>query len=135
MVGVAQLAKLLGVSMGLTVEPGNTHDGNHMLRAFGQVRVDLSEGSTMIFEAGANNKAVLDTIVEDGKHYLTRKHFNKSDDAILSRFSEDTWECIDAEKGEYCFKKIFPSRVNTTSSPGISAIWRRRGSRRERGRI
>ena len=51
-------------------------------------------------------------MVEDGKHYLTRKRFNKSDDAILARFCEDTWECIDAEKGEYCFKKVFPSRVN-----------------------
>ena len=66
----------------------------------------------MIFDAGANNKTVLDTIVEDGKHYLTRKRFNRSDDAILAGFSEDAWECIDAEKGEYCLKKIFPSRVN-----------------------
>ena len=112
MVGVAQLAKPLGVPIGLTVEPGNTHDGRHMLRTFGQVRNDLSEGSTMIFDAGANNKTVLDTIVEDGKHYLTRKRFNRSDDAILAGFSEDAWECIDAEKGEYCLKKIFPSRVN-----------------------
>ena len=112
MVGVAQLAKPLGVPIGLTVEPGNTHDGRHMLRTFGQVRNDLSEGSTMIFDAGANNKTVLDTIVEDEKHYLTRKRFNRSDDAILAGFSEDAWECIDAEKGEYCLKKIFPSRVN-----------------------
>lgn len=99
MVGVAQQAKPLGVPIGLTVEPGNTHDGRHMLRTFGQVRNDLSEGSTMIFDAGANNKTVLDTIVEDGKHYLTRKRFNRSDDAILAGFSEDAWECIDAEKG------------------------------------
>lgn len=112
MAGVAQLAKPLGVPIGLTVEPGNTHDGRHMLRTFRQVRNDLSEGSTMIFDAGANNKTVLDTIVEDGKHYLTRKRFNRSDDAILAGFSEDAWECIDAEKGEYCLKKIFPSRVN-----------------------
>ena len=54
----------------------------------------------------------MDTIVEDGKHYLTRKRFNRSDDAILAGFSEDAWECIDAEKGEYCLKKILPSRVN-----------------------
>ena len=112
MVGVAQQAKPLGVPIGLTVEPGNTHDGRHMLRTFGQVRNDLSEGSTMIFDAGANNKTVLDTIVEDGKHYLTRKRFNRSDDAILAGFSEDAWECIDAEKGEYCLKRVFPSRVN-----------------------
>ncbi len=95
MIGVAQLAKPLGVPIGLTVMPGNIHDG-----------------STMIFDAGANNKAVLDTIVEDSKHYLTRKRFNKSDDAILAGFSEETWACIDAEKGEYCLKRVFPSRVN-----------------------
>ena len=106
MVGVAQPSKPLGVPIGLTVEPGDTHDGDHMMRTFGQVRNDLSEGSTMVFDAGANNKAVLDTIVEDGKHYLTRKRFNKSDDTILAGFSEDSWECIDAEKGEYCFKKV-----------------------------
>ena len=112
MVGVAQLAKPLGVPIGLTVMPGNTHDGKHMLETFSQVREDLTDGSTMIFDAGANNKAVLDTIVEDSKHYLTRKRFNKSDDAILAGFSEETWECIDAEKGEYCLKRVFPSRVN-----------------------
>ena len=43
----------------------------------------------MIFGVGANSKTVLDTIVKDGKHYLARKRFNKSDDAILARFSED----------------------------------------------
>ena len=41
----------------------------------------------------------MDTIVEDGKHYLTRKRFNRSDGAILAGFSEDTWECIDADRG------------------------------------
>ena len=51
-------------------------------------------------------------IVEDSKHYLTRKRFNKSDDAILAGFSEETWECIDAKKGEYCLRRVFPSRVN-----------------------
>ena len=111
-IGVAQLAKPLGVPIGLTVMPGNTHDGKHMLETFGQVREDLTDGSTMIFDAGANNKTVLDEIVEDSKHYLTRKRFNKSDDAILAGFSEETWECIDAEKGEYCLKRTFPSRVN-----------------------
>ena len=90
-VGISKLAKPLGVPIGLTVMPGNTHDGKHMLETFGQVREDLPEGSTMIFDAGANNKTVLDTIVEDGKHYLTKKRFNRSDDAILAGFSEDMW--------------------------------------------
>ena len=86
MVGVAQLAKPLGVPIGLTIMPGNTHDGKHMLETFSQVREDLTDGSTMIFDAGANNKDVLDTIVEDSKHYLTRKRFNRS---FVSRFYDN----------------------------------------------
>ena len=89
-IGVAQLAKPLGVPIGLLVMPGNTHDGKHMLETFGQVHENLTDGSTMIFDAGANNKTVLDTIVKDSKHYLTRKRFNKSDNVILARFSEET---------------------------------------------
>ena len=77
MVGDARLAKPLGVPIGLTVEPGNTHDGKHMMRTFGQVRKDLTGGSTMIFDAGANNKAVLDMVVEDGEH------FNPLNEAVL----------------------------------------------------
>ena len=42
-------------------------------------------------------------MVKDKKYYLTREHFNKSDDTTLSSFSENTWKCIDAEKREYCF--------------------------------
>ena len=89
-IGVAQLAKPQGVPIGLLVMPGNTHDGKHMLETFGQVHENLTDGSTMIFDAGANNKTVLDTIVKDSKHYLTRKRFNKSDNVILARFSEET---------------------------------------------
>lgn len=111
-VGIAQLAKPLGVPVGMTVMPGNTHDGKHMKATYGQVKDDLSDGSTMIFDAGANQKDVLDGIIGDRKHFLTRKRLNKSDDKLFGSFSEDTWECIDAEKGEYCLKKVFPSRVN-----------------------
>ena len=68
--------------------------------------------STVIFDACANSKAVSDAIVENEKHCLTRKRFNKSDDAILAGFSEDSRECIDHERGDYCCKRVFPSRVN-----------------------
>jgi transposase len=111
-VGISQLAKPFGVPIGMTVMPGNTHDGKHMLQTYEQVRRDLSEGSTMIFDAGAGQKDVLDMIVGDGKHFLTRKDLNKSDDNIFAGFSKDTWECLDGEKGEYCMKRKFPSRVN-----------------------
>ena len=111
-VGVSQLAKPVGVPIGMTVMPGNTHDAKHMKETFGQVASDLSEGSTMIFDAGANSKPILDMVLDDGKHFLTRKRLNKSDDRIFAEFSEDSWECLDEEKGEYCLKKRFPSRVN-----------------------
>lgn len=92
--------------------PGNTHDGKHMKATYGQVKNDLTDGSTMIFDAGANQKDILDGIIGDEKHFLTRKRLNKSDDKLFGDFSEDTWECIYAEKGECCPKKAFPSRVN-----------------------
>lgn len=111
-VGISQLAKPVGVPIGMTVMPGNTHDGKHMKATYGQVKDDLSDGSTMVFDAGANQKDILDTIIADRKHFLTRKRLNKSDDKIFAGFSEDSWECLDAEKGEYCLKKVFPSRVN-----------------------
>jgi len=31
---------------------------------------------------------------------------------LFASFSEDIWRCIDAERGEYCLKKRYPSRVN-----------------------
>lgn len=62
----------------------------------------------MMFDVGGNSMTVLDTIVEDGKHYLTRKRFNRNNDTILAGFSEDKWACIDsgrgstASRGPYC---------------------------------
>lgn len=112
MIGVSQLAKPLGVPIGMTVMPGNMHDGKHMKETYDQVKDDLSFDSTMIFDAGASQKDILDTIIYDRRHFLTRKQLNKSDDPIFAKFSEDAWECIDREKNEYCLKKKFPSRVN-----------------------
>lgn len=111
-IDVSQLAKPVAVPIGMTVMPGNTHDAKHMKETYGQVAGDLTEDSTVIFNAGANSKPILDMITDDGKHFLTRKRLNRSDDRLFSGFSEDSWECIDAEKGEYCLKKVFPSRVN-----------------------
>ena len=66
---------------------------------------DLRKDTTMIFDAGANCKDILDQIVDDGNNFLTRKKLNKSDDKLFESFSKDTWECVDEEKGEYCLKK------------------------------
>ena len=112
MVGISQLAKPVEVPIGMTVMPGNTNDGKHMRSTYEQVSSDLTKDSMMIFDAGANRKDILDMVIEDGKHFITRKRLNKSDDKIFAKFSEGEWECIDAERGEYCLKKIFPSRVN-----------------------
>ena len=112
MVGISQLAKPLSVPIGMTVMQGNTNDGKHMRSTYEQVSSDLAKNSTMIFDAGANRKDILDMVIADGKHFITRKKLNKSDDKIFAKFSKDEWECIDAERGEYCLKKAFPSRVN-----------------------
>ena len=111
-VGVAQAAKPLCIPFGLTVMPGNTHDAKHMARTYEQVKGDLGAGRNMVFDAGANCKDVLDLIVSDGNNFLTRKKLNKSDDKLFKTFSKDTWECVDPERGEYCLKKRFPSRIN-----------------------
>lgn len=89
-VGISQQAKPLGAPIGMAVMPENTHDGKHMKAAYGQVKDDLSYGSTMIFDAGANHKDILDSIIDNGKHFLTRKRLNKSDDGLFARFSEDS---------------------------------------------
>lgn len=111
-IGVAQAAKPLCIPIGLTVMPGNTHDAKHMVQSYAQVKDDLRKDTNMIFDAGANCKDVLDQIVSDGNNFLTKKKLNKSDDKLFKTFSEDTWECVDRERGEYCLKKKFPSRVN-----------------------
>jgi len=111
-IGISQLAKPFCVPVGMTVMPGNTHDGKHMIRTYEQVKDILSEGSMMVFDAGASQKDVLDGIVNDGRHFLTRKQLNKSDDKIFAKFSTEEWECLDMEKEEYGLKKKFPSRVN-----------------------
>ena len=111
-IGISQLAKPLGVPIGMTVMPGNTNDKKHMRFTYDQVKDDLTKDSTLTFDGGACGKDMLDRIIEDGKHFITIKRLNKSDDVIFEKFSEDKWECIDAEKGEYCLKKVFPSRIN-----------------------
>lgn len=71
-----------------------------MKATYGQAKDDPSDGSTMVFDAGANQKDILDVITADRKHFLTCKRLNKSYDKIFARFSEDTWGCPDAEKGD-----------------------------------
>jgi hypothetical protein len=46
----------------MTAMPGNTHDGTHMKQTHGQVKGGITEGSSMIFDARANQKDTLDTI-------------------------------------------------------------------------
>ena len=111
-IGVTQLAKPLCIPVGMTVMPGNTHDSKHMMGTYAQVKDDLGPGRTMIFDAGASCKNILDQMIEDGNNFLTRKKLNRSDDRLFGSFPKDSWKCIDAGKGGYCLKKRFPSRVN-----------------------
>lgn len=111
-IGVAQLAKPLCIPVGLTVMPGNTHDSKHMLESYAQVKDDVGPGKTMVFDAGANCKDILDRMILDKNNFITRKKLNKSDDKLFATFSKDKWQCIDEEKGEYCLVRRFPSRVN-----------------------
>ena len=110
--GIAQLAKPLGVPVGMTVMAGNTNDRKHMKETYDQVKDDMKKGSTLTFDGGAAGKGMLDRIIDDGNHFITIKRLNKSDDGIFEDFSKETWTCIDEEKEEYCLKKKFPSRVN-----------------------
>jgi transposase len=112
MMGVAQLAKPLGIPIGFTAMPGNTNDSAHMISSYEQVKDDLGPGKTMIFDAGASCKEVLDRMIDDGNNFLTRKKLNRSDDKLFAAFSEDKWKCMDKERNEYCLKIRFPSRVN-----------------------
>ena len=111
-IGVTQLAKPLYIPMGMTVMPGNTHDSRHMIETYAQVKDDVGPGKTMIFDAGANCKNILDQMIEDGNNFLTRKKLNRSDDRLFGSFPKDQWKCLDEERGEYCLKKSFPSKVN-----------------------
>jgi len=111
-IGIAQLAKPLCIPVGMTVMPGNTHDSKHMIHSYDQVKDDIGTGRTMIFDAGANCKDILDRMIDDGNNFLTRKKLNVSDDKLFDSFSKDSWQCIDPEREEYCLVKRFPSRVN-----------------------
>ena len=110
--GAAQLAPPYDVPIGLTVEAGNMNDQTHMGITYRQVSRLLAPGSLVVFDRGANDKDNLDTIGRDKNDYLTAKKLNSSDDPVFQTFSEDTWECIDADDGVYALKRMFPSRVN-----------------------
>jgi len=68
--------------------PGNMHDSKHMIGSYAQVKNDLGPGKTMIFDAGAYCKDLLDRMIDDGNSFLTRKKLNRSDDRLFASFSE-----------------------------------------------
>jgi len=111
-IGVAQLSKPYRVPIGMTVMPGNAHDGNHMKATYGEVKGDMAEGSTAVFDAGANQKDVTDAIVGDGFHFVTRRKHSSSVAGVYATFPGEGWECLDGERGEHCKKVVYPSRVN-----------------------
>lgn len=110
--GVAQLAPPYNIPVGMTVEAGNVNDSDHFRRTYQQVRRVLTEGSLLVFDKGANAKANLVAIEEDGHDYLTSKKLNKCDDKVFQSFSPRRWQLIDAEEGTYALVHKFPSRVS-----------------------
>jgi transposase len=95
--GAVQLAPPCNIPIGLTVEAGNINDQAYMWKTYGQVRPFLQERSLVVFEREANDKDNLDWIGLDRNDYLTAKNLNAPDDEIFGSFSNDSWECIDAE--------------------------------------
>ncbi|MGE0014697.1 MAG: hypothetical protein AB7S83_00685 [Candidatus Methanomethylophilaceae archaeon] len=61
-----------------------------MKETYRHVKDNLSDGSTTVFDAGANQKDVPDTTIADRKHLLTRKRLDRSDDRIFDRFPNES---------------------------------------------
>lgn len=97
-IGDAHPAKPLSVSIGLMVMSGNTHDGKHMLEIFGQVREDLTDGSTNIRcrcqqqDCPGKNRRRQQALSDQEALQQERRR-------DTGRFPGGELECIDAEKG------------------------------------
>lgn len=83
-VGIAQPAKPPCIPTGMTVMPGNMHDSRHMIGSYAQVKDDLGPRKTMVFDAGANCKDILNQMMDEGNDFLTRKKLNRSDDRLFA---------------------------------------------------
>lgn len=107
MFGVVEIRDPINIPIHLTVGKGNLADQVHFLRLVGEVIDDLRASSTLIFDAGGDNKHVTDLIVSKGHSYVTRKKLNRSDDDRLRRMRYDELEVV--TDGVCCAKHRFGS--------------------------
>jgi len=111
--GISELAKPINLPIGMTIRPGNVNDQVHFDDTFDQVKDHLREGSTVVFDQGANRKENLERIENSDLKYLTARQINKSDEATwIKDFDKSEAELVDDKYGIYALKKAFPSRIN-----------------------
>jgi transposase len=97
MFGVVELRDPVNIPIHLTVGKGNLADQVHFLRLVGEVIDDLRASSTLIFDAGGDNKQVTDLITSKGHGYVTRKKLNASDEEWLRRMRHEELEMVTEE--------------------------------------
>ncbi|RLD53735.1 MAG: IS1634 family transposase [Bacteroidetes bacterium] len=112
MFGITELRKPINIPIGLTIAPGNLNDQTHFQTTFDQVKNNLREKSTIIFDKGANGKDNLNSVIASKMQFLTAKKLNFSDDKLIKKFWDLKPLEIDKDEGVYGFKQEFPSRNN-----------------------
>ena len=111
-IGLAELASPINIPIGLTIQPGNTNDQKHFKKTFNQIKKRLRQGSRIVFDKGAQSKDNIDLVLASKMKYLSAKKLNLSDDKRIKTFKKETAELIDAEKGTYGVKIVYPSRID-----------------------
>ena len=112
-VGISELSDPINVPIGMTIQKGNVNDQVHFTETFAQVKNRLRRGSRLVFDQGANRKENLEQIEHAHLKYLTARQINKSDEATwIKEFDKTKYELVEAQKGIYGVKKVFPSRIN-----------------------
>ena len=107
MFGVVELRRPINIPIHLTVGKGNLADQVHFLHLVGEVIDDLRDSSTLIFDAGGDNKNVTDLIMSKGHSYVTRKKLNSSDKDWMGRIQYEEIETVTDEV--VCVKHRFGS--------------------------
>ncbi len=112
-VGLSELSTPINVPIGMTVREGNVNDQVHFTDTFEQVKEHLNDGSIVVFDQGANQKANLERVENHRLNYVTARQINSSDMSTWIRTFDTSYaELVDEKHGVYGLKKHFPSRVN-----------------------
>jgi transposase len=111
-IGLAELASPINIPFGLTIQPGNESDHTHFRKTFNQVKRCLGKQSMVVFDKGGQNKDNTCIVLASKMKYLSAKKLNKSDDKRFAAFDRKKWQLLDAERGIYGLKVVYPSRVD-----------------------